>query len=311
MVTYEKNMKSVYTFDWDDNILHMKTKIKMDKKDNDKWIPIEVEPAEFALIRGDKENYRIKNNNPDEAFDEFVDFGPRGSNAFFEDCLNSLNNKDFAPSWEIFLTALKQGCFFAIITSRSHEYNSIRRVVEYIVDNYLSREEKIKMYINCCDFVSKYINYNSTLGLDNLFSNGWKIKVYDTSFDFENFSKNNIISSYLDKCKYYGVGLPFSNSFKTEFNLLDIKMSIQEAKQLALSKILNIVDGIFTKILPNGNFDIFNLGFSDDDKKTTDFIKNFFDKKSHDFRGSKLCVYDTSDSKIKGGIRTKYLIEYP
>ena len=40
-----------YIFDWDDNILHMPTKIKMDKKEGSNWVPVDVSTEEFALVR--------------------------------------------------------------------------------------------------------------------------------------------------------------------------------------------------------------------------------------------------------------------
>lgn len=285
-------------FDWDDNILHMLTKIKMDKKNIDEWLPISVDPAEFALIRGDKENYRIRNNDPVQAFDEFVDFGPRGSNAFYEDVLAAMSNNEYGPSWQTFLSCLKGANLFGIVTSRSHEYSSIRRSVEYIIDNVLTNEDKDKMYINCCNF-----GLSATM-LDSFY--GYEIRNRD-NLDYENFSKSIEVSRYLDTCKYYGVGLPFSNSFKKDFNITDdLKISIQESKRMALDRLIGISDNIFTKVFSNGDIEIFNLGFSDDDKKTIEFIKEFFAQKAADFRGVKLCVYDTSDRKIKGGVKTKF-----
>ena len=76
-----------YALDWDDNILHMPTKILMDKKVGEEWAPTEVSTAQFAEVRNDQENYRIRNNNPIEAFSEFRDTGIRGDNAFLEDVL--------------------------------------------------------------------------------------------------------------------------------------------------------------------------------------------------------------------------------
>ncbi len=40
-----------YMFDWDDNILFMPTKIRMEKKDGEKWIPLEVSTEEFRDVR--------------------------------------------------------------------------------------------------------------------------------------------------------------------------------------------------------------------------------------------------------------------
>ena len=61
------------SFDWDDNILHMPTKIHMDKLINGKWTPISISTEEFAIVRNDRENYRIRNNDTVVAFAEFRD----------------------------------------------------------------------------------------------------------------------------------------------------------------------------------------------------------------------------------------------
>ena len=291
------------SFDWDDNILHMPTKIKMDKKIGDDWSPIEVEPAEFALIRGDKENYRIRGNDPVQAFDEFVDFGPRGNNAFLEDVITAINNNQYGPSWHTLINCLINANLLGIVTSRSHEYTFLRKGVEYIIDNILSIEEKRKMYINCCDFRL------SDIMLDSIYT--YDLRNAVDKIDLENLSVNKIVSKYLDTCKYYGVGLPFSNSFKNDFDITDdLKISIQEAKKMALGRLINISDRMFTKVYTNGDLEIFHFGFSDDDKKTTELIKEFFNEKSKSFRGAKLCVYDTSDRKIKGGMKTKFHEQY-
>ena len=48
-----------YIFDWDDNILHMPTKIRMEHLGEDgKWVPVEMSTATFALARADVEHYR-------------------------------------------------------------------------------------------------------------------------------------------------------------------------------------------------------------------------------------------------------------
>ena len=48
-----------YIFDWDDNILHMPTKIKLEHLDDDGvWREVEVSTSTFALVRTDTEHYR-------------------------------------------------------------------------------------------------------------------------------------------------------------------------------------------------------------------------------------------------------------
>ena len=49
-----------YIFDWDDNILHMPTKIRMEHREdeNGEWTPVEVSTSTFALVRADEKHYR-------------------------------------------------------------------------------------------------------------------------------------------------------------------------------------------------------------------------------------------------------------
>ena len=43
-----------YIFDWDDNILHMPTKIRMEyRPDGGEWRPVEMSTSTFALVRAD------------------------------------------------------------------------------------------------------------------------------------------------------------------------------------------------------------------------------------------------------------------
>ena len=64
-----------YIFDWDDNILHMPTRIKMEHRDSvdDPWRPVEVSTATFALVRGDEEHYRAPGGVWADAFRNFED----------------------------------------------------------------------------------------------------------------------------------------------------------------------------------------------------------------------------------------------
>jgi hypothetical protein len=118
-ITESSNLElHYYAFDWDDNILHMPTYIHMDKKEGDKWVPIDVSTSEFAIVRNDRENYRLVNNNPDEAFSEFRDSGHRGESAFIEDVKLALSKNQYGPSWDSFIDCLKEGALFSIITAR-------------------------------------------------------------------------------------------------------------------------------------------------------------------------------------------------
>ena len=126
-----------YAFDWDDNILRMSTEILMDKKVNGVWKETSVSTSEFAEVRTDTENYRIRDNNPEVAFSRFRD--DDSVNYFLEDTIKSIESGETAPSWDKFLKCLSEGALFAIITARGHEEKTLREGVEWIIDNVLAK----------------------------------------------------------------------------------------------------------------------------------------------------------------------------
>lgn len=277
---FSKLQKLSYrAFDWDDNILHMPTKINMDKYVENSWIPLSVLPSEFAIVRNDKE-YRIRDNDPYKAFLEFKDCGPRGDNSFMEDVKYSILNKQFGPSWDTFLKCLMEGSIFAIITARGHEYETIKNGVKYIIDKCLTHSQQNRMYNNC-------------LGYSNIFEKGRQYKRTEGRF-----SDNELIMTYLDACKYFGVGAPFSESFKNEFDV-NPNESIEVCKQLALGKFIDICNeyGRYSNLGVS-------IGFSDDDKRNVEHIKHYFESKSNDHINLRLTVFDTSDKN--NGVKTKY-----
>lgn len=234
-----------YAFDWDDNILYMPTKILLEKFENGDWIDMPpVSTYEFAEIRSkiDSVNIRLKNGNPDDAFCEFKDYGERGDMAFSMDTSISIANKNFGPSWEDFIECLISGSLFAIITARGHESHSIRKGVEYIIDNYLSYDDLTIMYAN----LHKYIYLFRSKGEFRRILEGTP-------------SNNKLISLYLDNCEFVGVSAP-SRTGTAE--------NPEEAKELALMdfmrKINNFVDKIGYKA---------KLGFSEDDPKNFERIE--------------------------------------
>lgn len=269
-------------FDWDDNILHMPTVIHMEKLQDGKWVKIDVSTSDFATIRNDKENYRNLSNS----FSEFRDTGSRGDSAFLEDTKVALSKGNFGPAWEAFVECLREGSLFAIITARGHEPKTIRKSVEYIIDNILSDDDKFLLYSNCMKH--SYI--------------------FASNEDFDRvpkgtLSKTPLITSYLNECSFYGVT---SDSFMNEFG--DATSSNPEvAKERALDKFIDKCNSLGKSIGAKS----VSIGFSDDDPKNVEHVRTYFKEKSalsnelmpHDV---KLNLYKTTDRSIKGGERTRF-----
>ena len=277
-----------YAFDWDDNILHMPTVIHMDKKEGDNWVPVDVSTADFAIVRNDKENYRLKDNSGDEAFSEFRDFGPRGPKAFLEDTKNALSKGAFAPAWRAFIKCLTEGALFAIVTARGHEPHSLREGVEYIIDNVLSEEERFLLYSNCLKHAYLFKG--------------------DSDIEFDRIpkgqlSKTPLVSLYLDNCDYYGVS---SKAFAQEFGASSAA-NPEHGKEEALDKFIEKCNKFGRQIGAKS----VSVGFSDDDPKNVEHVRKYFKEKSalaNELQPHrvKLNLYKTTDRGIQGGERTKF-----
>lgn len=269
-----------YAFDVDDNLVHMSTKILMDRKTDSGWIPYDASTSEFAEIRNDKENWRLRNNDPDKAFSEFRDFGDRGDKAFLEDLKSSILSGNTGPSWDPFIQCLTEGSIFAIITARGHEPNSIQIGIEWIIDNVLSKDQQYSLYNNC-------------LKHDYIFNTR---KTYDR-IPKGNISQTPLIQDYLKSCSFYGVS---SESFADEFGKSNA-VNPESAKRMALDF---FIDKCKKFGEPIGSS--VSVGFSDDDAKTVDHIHKYFKDKSS-ISDVKLNLYKTTDRTRKGGERKKFI----
>lgn len=235
-----------YAFDWDDNILNMTTVIHMEHLVDGEWIPEDVSTSRFAEVRGDKDNWRILGGDPELAFSEFRDNGPRGEVAFLEDVKESISNGKFGPAWDDFKECLSKGSLFAIITARGHESGAMRRGVEWIIDNVLSEEEIYSMYNNLLKFAYLFRDENE----------------YPRILKGQP-SKDRLVSLYLDNCDFVGVSAPSRGGSPA---------NPEKAKEDALLEFKNKINTFSEKI----GFDA-KVGFSDDDLGNVKHIEDLID----------------------------------
>jgi len=271
-----------YMFDWDDNILHMPTKIYLEKKTPGGWKPCDVSTAEFSLIRGDTENYRPRGEDWDKAFEEFYDIGKRGEAAFLEDTMAALkpvieNRERGGPSFRRFRKALIEGRLFAIITARAHSSRSIRRGVEYFLEMILTGEEKSQM-------IENLRRYNLFFG----------------ERDSE-MSNEEVLDKYLDLNRYHGVTSP-------EFQKIVGKQIESGAESPAVAKqfaIREFVEHVKSLVRGRDSEAPISIGFSDDDAHNVATVEAFIAQElSAEYPDIRFVVYDTSDPDVPRGRKT-------
>jgi len=233
-----------YCFDFDDNILHMDTALHMEKRESSEWKKIKISAEEFVHLK-EHPSYRPVNNNWNECFIEFSDHGKRKDSAFVDDIKKALTKKRFGPSFDDFIQCLIEARIFAIITARSHKSKTIRKGVEYIIDNVLTDDQKTLMKKNIRRF-RKHFKKSRT---------------------------NNLIRSYLDNCEYIGVSSPDFEILlnRNSINIIDTP----SAKMLAFR--------MFVKKVRSFSKRDIQIGFSDDDHKNIRSIKKVINALEKDY----------------------------
>jgi len=243
-----------YVFDWDDNILIMDTMIHLDKMVDGKWTPTDVSTSEFREIRkyidewrkGESELWRYRNGDPDETYNEFRDWGPRGRNAFIEDTITTIKNNNFGPAWNKFIHCLTEGSIFMVATARGHEPDVIRESIEWIIFNVLNSNQKKEMENNLREF-------NKLFDVD------------DSNMDYK-----QLVSNYLNLCDFVGVS---SKYFKRRYDLGGESLNPENGKKIAIREFVRKIND-YGKHLNRK----VKVGFSDDDLSTVQHVYKYMKK---------------------------------
>jgi hypothetical protein len=233
-----------YAFDWDDNIVTMPTQI-MVLTYNDEEIGISTE--DFAKFR------EMIGNEPFEykgemivgyAPDPYRYFRVTGDDQFIVDAMIATPG----PSWNDFVECINGGSIFSIITARGHTPSVIRDAIyNYIVSDHngIDKEVLIENLKKYRELTSENIGDNQTL-----------------------------INEYLDLCKFYPVTFGEGSASNPE-----------EGKIKALREFISYVKEMSEKLGKKAffkndvkNYFIPQIGFSDDDPRNVEKIKDFLSK---------------------------------
>ena len=277
-----------YIFDWDDNILHMPTKIHLEQQDeNGDWHPVEVSTSVFALVRTDP-RYRMPPGGRAEAFREFQDVvDDSGDISFIRDTRAALARvkagEKPGPSFETLRKTLREGRIFAIVTARGHEPETLREAVKIFIDEVLTPDERTAMMRSLRGY------------------RWWLDKMTDFGTDEEE------LDYYLSMCRYHAVTNPgffeqmkSDNDFGGRYELASGSERPELAKEFAIR---DFVEHVFHVLKRTGGLGrSVSVGFSDDDagnvRAVSDYIKEELVKR---FQGFKFVVYDTSDPTLDRG----------
>ena len=285
-----------YIFDWDDNILHMPTKIRMEHLEEDgTWKPVEVSTSTFALVRADEQHYRPpKDGGWAAAFANFED--PKnpsevdeGNNCFILDTLDALEKVEHGekagPSYNALKKTLREGRLFAIVTARGHSPRTIERAVRIFIKYALTEEDRAEMMSNLRGYRQ------------------WIDGVGDGEFGTD----AEELDYYLSMCRYSAVTYSgFKERMANDPIYREKLATATTAARPELAKefaIRDFVEHVFHMLRRSGQLKrSVSIGFSDDDvgnvKTVSSYIKEELSKR---FEGIKFVVYDTSDRTLAKG----------
>lgn len=238
-----------YAFDWDDNIVHMPTKILVkDESGNE----VGMSTDDFAEFRHQigKEPFSYKGSTIVGYSDSpFRNFRTEGDKDFLVDAMRAKKG----PAFDDFREAINNGSILAIITARGHNPNTIKEAIyNYIIEGFngIDKDELIK----------NLKKYRSFIGEDEM-------------------SDEELIKSYLELNKYHPVSF---GDDKGAVNPEEAKVEAMEnfvsyIKAMAAS--LNKRAFIKKDISNNFNPDNLSIGFSDDDPKNIEVMQKHFKNK--------------------------------
>jgi hypothetical protein len=231
-----------YAFDWDDNVMNMPTKIIVQ---DDRGNEIGMTTEDFAEYRHDLGKKPFVYNGKTivgYASQPFRNFRTEGDRQFLNDVLIG----GFGPSWNDFVECINSGSIFAIITARGHNPETLKKGVYNLIKNNVGGLDPEQL-------VQSLKEYRKIAGEE--------IK-----------DDKTLIKEYLDMCRFH----PVSFGSGAEANP-------EEGKVIALREFISYVKELSSLIggrtyLKNdikNNFVVPNIGFSDDDEKNIEKVKEF------------------------------------
>ena len=238
-----------YAFDWDDNIVHMPTKILVkDESGNE----VGMSTDDFAEFRHQigKEPFSYKGNTIVGYSDSpFRNFRTDGDKNFLVDAMRAKKG----PAFDDFREAINNGSIFAIITARGHNPNTIKEAIyNYIIEGFngIDKDELVK----------NLKKYRSFIGEDEM-------------------SDEELIKSYLELNKYHPVSFGDDkgavNPEEAKVEAMETFVNYIKAMAAVLNKRAFLKKDISNKFNP----DNLSIGFSDDDPKNIEVMQKHFKNK--------------------------------
>ena len=193
-----------YAFDWDDNIVHMPTKIILKTEDGDEVGMSTDDFAEYRNELGKKPFVYNGKTIVGFASNPFRNFRGEGERQFLVDVMSA----SLGPSWDDFVECINGGSIFSIITARGHNPMILKQAVYKLIKNNVSGLDQEKLV----ESLKKYRDFT-----------GEDIK-----------DDNTMIKEYLDMCRFHPVSFGTGSEANPEEGKINaLREFISYCKELA------------------------------------------------------------------------------
>jgi hypothetical protein len=241
-----------YAFDWDDNIVYMPTEIILLDNNDDE---VGMSTHDFAKYRGDvgKNEFKYRGTTIVGYADlPFRQFTVTGDEQFLRDIMIA----KVGPAFDDFKEAVNNGSIFSIITARGHNPETLKKAVKIYIEEEFDGIIKDKVIHN----LNKYRDLIPS----------------QTDID--------IIDEYLDLCKFYPVSFGSGSAANPEVEKVK---ALNEFYDYCKEMANQIKKAFEFKNEVSGESLKFSIGFSDDDMKNIETMKNSINK-------PELTIYSTN-----------------
>jgi hypothetical protein len=238
-----------YAFDWDDNIVHMPTKIVLKSETGDE---VGMSTDDFAEYRSEigKNPFKYKGKTIVGYADKpFRNFRTAGDKNFLVDAMKA----KIGPAFDDFKESINNGSIFSIITARGHNPNTLKQAVyNYIISGFhgISKDQLVK-----------------------------NLKKYRTFVDEDDMSDDELIKSYLELCKFHPVSFgdeqSATNPEEAKVRAMEEFVSYIKAMAGVLHKKAYVKNKLSNEFVPEQPV----IGFSDDDIKNVEVMNKHFKNK--------------------------------
>jgi len=237
-----------YAFDWDDNIMMMPTQIIVKTEEGNE---VGMSTEDFAEYRNmiNKEPFEYKGETiVGYADNPYRNFTTEGDAQFIVDAMVA----ETGPSWDDFVEAINGGSIFSIITARGHTPSVLKDAVyNMIMTNHkgINKEELITNLKKFRDFAGE-----------------------------DEMTDDDMVERYLDMLKFhpvtYGEG---SAANPEEGKIKAMQGFISYVKDMAsrLRRRAFFKDDVSNNFIPDFENVEPTIGFSDDDKRNVDKMKDY------------------------------------